>query len=47
MGKTHRLREAMLWYEEEPSYHAPSKSLLTYTPSVRRELIAHAHDLVL
>ena len=37
-GKTHRLREAMLW-EDEPSYFTPPKNLLTYTPVVRRELI--------
>ena len=38
VGKTHRLREAMLW-EDEPSYFTPPKNLLTYTPVVRRELI--------
>ena len=38
IGKTHRLREAMLW-EDEPSYYTPSKGLLMYTPKVRRELI--------
>ena len=38
VGKTHRLREAMLW-EDEPSYFTPPKNLLTYAPVVRRELI--------
>ena len=38
VGKTHRLREGMLW-EDEPEYYAPKENLLSYTPVVRRELI--------
>jgi hypothetical protein len=38
VGKTHRLREAMLW-EDEPSYFTPSQGLLSYTPLVDRSLI--------
>ena len=41
VGKTHRLREAMLW-EDEPEYYTPQRGLLHYTPSVRRELIKPA-----
>jgi len=41
VGKTHRLREAMLW-EDEPSYFTPTKGLLLYKPVVRRELIRYA-----
>ena len=40
VGKTHRLREAMLWEEEEPrAYYDPTGGLLQYTPSIRWELI--------
>ena len=38
VGKTHRLREAMLW-EDEPGYYTPSQGLLSYTPTVDRSLI--------
>ena len=38
VGKTHRLREAMLW-EDAPSYFDPPQGLLAYKPYVRRELI--------
>ena len=41
VGKTHRLREAMLW-EDEKDYFMPAKNLLTYVPVVRRELIRPA-----
>ena len=33
VGKTHRLREAMLW-ADEPAYFAPTRGLLSYTPHV-------------
>ena len=40
VGKTHRLREAMLWEEEDPrEYYDPSGGLLQYTPKIRWELI--------
>ena len=37
VGKTHRLREAMLW-SDPPSYFDPPQGLIRYTPKVRREL---------
>ena len=38
VGKTHRLREGMLW-EDEPDYYATSRGFVTYAPRIRRELI--------
>ena len=38
IGKTHRLREGMLW-DDEPDYYTTKRGFLTYTPRIRRELI--------
>ena len=38
VGKTHRLREGMLW-SDPPSYYDPPRGLIKYAPRVRRELI--------
>jgi len=44
VGKTHRLREAMLWVDE-PSYYDPKSNLLAYVPSVRFELAKPAGEM--
>jgi len=42
VGKTHRLREAMLWADDAAYFDPPGRSFLTYVPVVRRELLRPA-----
>ncbi|KAL1518775.1 hypothetical protein AB1Y20_003059 [Prymnesium parvum] len=44
VGKTHRLREGMLW-EDGPEYFAPQRGLVTYTPRVDRRLLRPAGQM--
>jgi len=48
-GKTHRLREALLWHDE-PAYYSPPNGVLVYVPMIMWQLVrplgkmdVHAH----
>lgn len=44
VGKTHRLREGMLW-DDPPEYFSPARGLITYSPRILRSLIRPAGQM--